>query len=101
MDDGIDPNEPDSDVECDVGVIGGAAPDDHQLKASSPNFRAELEKRFEDLHRDVLFLVENLASLADPAGRDLITTAFAEEMVETFFVNEKDVETLYKNGGAP
>jgi hypothetical protein len=101
MDDGIDPDEPDSDAERDDGAIGDEAPDDHQFEARSPNLRAELDKRLEGLHRDVLFMVENLASLADPAARDLIKTAFAEEMVETFFVNENDVETLYRNGGAP
>ena len=36
-----------------------------------------------------------------PAARDLIKTAFAEDMVETFFIDEKFVEDLYERGGEP
>ena len=55
----------------------------------------------DDLIGEILHLVAELTSLADPLARDLIKTAYAEKMVETFFLSEKTVESVYARGGDP
>src|SRR5262249_55612932 len=52
-----------------------------------------------DPHEEVMFLVDDLASRADPEARDMIRTAFQEDLVETFWIDEKFVERLYREGG--
>jgi hypothetical protein len=41
---------------------------------------------------ELVFLVNDLSAPADPDARDLIRIAFAEDMVETFFLNKASVE---------
>jgi hypothetical protein len=50
-------------------------------------------------HEEVMFLIGDLASLTDPEARDMIRTAFQEDLVETFWIDEKFVERLYREGG--
>jgi hypothetical protein len=49
----------------------------------------------------VWFHVSDLSVLADPLARDLIQTAFEENLVERFWIDEKVVEKRYQAGGAP
>jgi hypothetical protein len=52
-------------------------------------------------YEEVMFLVSDLADLADPLAKDLIKTAFKEDLVDTFWVDEKSVEEAYREGGTP
>jgi hypothetical protein len=97
LDDEIDSEEPDSDGEYDDSSVDA----DDQVGESAEKSGAELDNRMDELKRDVLFLVGDLAELADPGARALIRTAFEDEMVETFFVDEHSVERDYKRGGGP
>jgi hypothetical protein len=54
-----------------------------------------------DLYGQVWFHVSELSALADPMARDLIQTAFDEDLVERFWIDEKTVEKRYQAGGAP
>jgi hypothetical protein len=48
---------------------------------------------------EVAFLISDLADLADPEARDLIKTAFREDLVDEWIVDEKSVEESYRKGG--
>jgi hypothetical protein len=50
-------------------------------------------------YEEVMFLVGDLATLADAQARGLIKTAFAENLVDTFWIDEKFVEQQYSEGG--
>ena len=50
-------------------------------------------------YEEVMFLVGDLASLADPEAKGMIKTAFAENLVDTFWIDEKTVEQQYREGG--
>jgi SEC-C motif len=76
-------------------------PDDDQIEGNSENPEQEFAERGPDLYSDVFHLVNELAALADPEARDLIQTAFDENMVETFFMDRKFVERQYQRGGEP
>ena len=60
---------------------------------------AKTEAHEPDLYGELLFLVNDLSALADPQARDLIRTAFSEDLVDTFFLDEAVVERRYKQGG--
>jgi hypothetical protein len=51
------------------------------------------------VYEEIAFVIEDLAGIADPMARDLIRTAFDENMVETYVIGEQDVEELYETGG--
>jgi hypothetical protein len=44
-------------------------------------------------------LVCDLSDLADPAARDLIRKAFEADIVDTFIIDPKTVEEIYRRGG--
>ena len=48
---------------------------------------------------EILYRIDDLAVLADPLARKLIKTAFDEDMVDTYFMNEKDVDDSYRRSG--
>jgi hypothetical protein len=105
LDDEIEADEPEGEWKAvakrgDISIVD-APQSDGRIDGASQNLRKERAERKRDLYRDVLFLVTDLATLADPGARDLIKTAFAENMVETFFFDEATVENLYKQGGEP
>jgi hypothetical protein len=54
-----------------------------------------------DFYEEIALLVSDLADLADPAARDLINTAFEEDLVETFIIDKKFVDEQYRRGGEP
>jgi SEC-C motif len=54
-----------------------------------------------DLVEEIVLLIADLTSMADPLARDLIKTAFAEDMVETFILDEPFVDAVYDRGGDP
>ena len=64
-----------------------------------PREKVDDQEPRRDVSEEIFYRVENLASLADPLARDLIKTAFDEGLVETFLINEEDVESLYGQGG--
>lgn len=52
-------------------------------------------------YEELMFLIGDLADLADPQARDLINTAFREDLVDTFWVDKKSVDESYRKGGEP
>jgi hypothetical protein len=76
-------------------------PGDDHIEDDSQDSRTERGKRAPDMHDDVFFFVNDLAALADPGARGLIQTAFAEDMVDTFLIDEAFVERQYQRGGEP
>jgi hypothetical protein len=72
---------------------------DDSASASKPS--ADQKQSRLDTFGEITFLVNDLAALADPLARELIKTAFAEELVETFWITEADVDALYRDGGEP
>jgi hypothetical protein len=52
-----------------------------------------------DLYEEVMFRIIDLAALADPEARDLIKTAYAEDLVDAYWVDEETVEESYRKGG--
>jgi hypothetical protein len=48
---------------------------------------------------EIAHLTSNLTTLADPLARDMIQTAFDEDMVDTSVIDERDVDSLYERGG--
>ena len=85
---------------ADVSKINGDQ-DDDQIGDNAPGPQQKDAERELDEYGEVFYLVNDLAALADPGARDLIRTAFAEDMVETFFMNEEFVERQYQRGGEP
>ncbi len=52
-------------------------------------------------YEEVALIISDLADLADPQARDLIETAFSEDLVEAWIVDEGSVEESYQKGGEP
>jgi hypothetical protein len=52
-----------------------------------------------DPSEELTFLVCDLADLADPESRDLVKTAFAEKLVNTWIADEESIEESYRQGG--
>ena len=52
-----------------------------------------------DLSEEISCLAGDLSDLADPAARELIKTALDEDLVDTFFIDEKWVDARYRAGG--
>ncbi len=100
-----DAEEPSDDRVLDVRDVDLAAPEptreagDPSASASSPA-QDEAENEL-DPFGQLWFHVSDLSALADPLARDLIQTAFDEELVETFWIDEKVVERRYREGGEP
>jgi hypothetical protein len=67
---------------------------DEGSSVASPAAMPELEP-----YEEVLFLVGDLASLADPEARGLIKTAFAENLVDNFWIDEETIERRYAEAG--
>ena len=63
---------------------------------------AALLKR-SDIESDefVSTVIYSLSKFADPRSRSLIETAFENDRVDKFLINEEDVESAYRNGGMP
>jgi hypothetical protein len=90
-----DEGEDDGDLdEDDVEELPGET-------ASSASVGSADRARAPDLepHEELMFLITDLAALADPQARGLIKTAFEEDLVETFWVDEKSIEKTYREGG--
>ena len=52
-----------------------------------------------ETYEEVMFLVGDLTDLADPQARALIKQAFAENLVDTFWIDEKFVDEQFRRGG--
>ena len=72
--------------------------DSDPIEAESAEAEAKRENEL-DLYGEIFYLVNDLAALADPKAQNLIKTAFDEDMVERFFLNEEAVEARYRLGG--
>ena len=48
---------------------------------------------------ELAFVVSDLADMADPLAVDLIKTAFDEELVDTSFMDQEEVDEQYRRGG--
>jgi hypothetical protein len=46
------------------------------------------------------WMVNGLGDLADPLARELIDSAFKADLVDTYVIGPKDVDDLYREGGA-
>ena len=99
----FDDETPEDESEADLADISEIddEPDDDHSEDDSQNFQGEYSERAPDLYDEIFFLVNDLAALADPGARDLIQTAFDEDMVETFLIDEASVERQYQRGGEP
>jgi uncharacterized protein YecA (UPF0149 family) len=80
--------------EGDLGDESGEARTAASDEAADGGTARDLEP-----YEEVMFLVGDLAALADPEARGLIKTAFAENLVDTFWIDEKFVEEQYREGG--
>jgi hypothetical protein len=84
----------------DTGADGSKIlPEDSSAPAPVGETTEGEEGRDLNFYEEIAFLVSDLADLADPAARDLIKTAFAEDLVETFIIDEKFVDERYRLGG--
>ena len=54
-----------------------------------------------DIYGEISFLASDLAGLADPLARDLIDTAFANDLIDASIVDKKFVDKSYASGGDP
>jgi hypothetical protein len=52
-----------------------------------------------DVRMELAFVVSDLADLADPLALDLIKTAFDEELVDSSFMDQEEVDEQYRRGG--
>ena len=52
-----------------------------------------------DVYAEIAILITDLSELADPSARELIKTAFREDLVETFLIDEESADELYRDGG--
>ena len=52
-----------------------------------------------DIHGEISFLASDLAGLADPLARDLIDTAFANDLIDESVVDNEFVDKSYAGGG--
>jgi hypothetical protein len=50
-------------------------------------------------YEEIAFLIGDLANLADPSARDLIKTAFEEDLVDKSITDEEFVDEQYRLGG--
>jgi hypothetical protein len=101
-----EPDEPDEDSEG--WVLEGTSDeglDDEDLE-ESPKEAETVDESVEDsttneleAYEELMFLISDIANLADPKARELIDTAFEEDLVETFFVDKASVEESYRKGG--
>jgi hypothetical protein len=102
--------EPDEQQEDSEGWVledtGDEGLDDDDLE-ESPNEEAETvndspeDSTTDELepYEELMFLISDIANLADPKARELIDTAFEDDLVETFFVDKASVDESYRKGG--
>jgi hypothetical protein len=69
------------------------------LREELAGFLARAEELEDDDFDLVSSLVCDLTDLADPAARDLILAAFEADIVDTFMIDPKTVEDIYRRGG--
>ena len=73
--------------------------DPNPIEAGSADVREAERENDLDRYGEIFYLVSDLSALADPKARNLIKTAFDEDMVERDFLNEKIVDSRYRQGG--
>ena len=54
-----------------------------------------------DIYGEISFLVNELASIADPLARDLIQTVLDKDLFDPYSVDAKSIEQVYDSGGDP
>jgi SEC-C motif len=54
-----------------------------------------------DIYDEISFLVNELASIADPLARDLIQTVLDKDLFDPYTVDAKSIEKVYESGGDP
>jgi SEC-C motif len=74
-----------------------------QSRGCEPEKTAAFEERDDEfdlsLTEEIALLAAELAGLADPLARELIKTAFAENLIATSYLNESAVDEMYERGG--
>ena len=107
LDDDFDDDSYDAEVEDDLegdleddATISTMNVDEDQIEEYVRELAETPSDGAQDVYTEIFYLVCDLAALADPESRDLIKTAFAEDMVESL-IDEAYVERRYKNGGEP
>jgi hypothetical protein len=75
--------QPSRETTVSTGVQEAYGPEPHPLETSE----------------DLTFLVCDLADLGDPEGHDLVKTAFAEDLVDTYIADEESIEESFQQGG--
>jgi hypothetical protein len=103
LDDDFDDDSYDAELEADLEDDDDDFDDELDDDQIEEQVRESAEKPSDgaqDIYAEIFHLVCELTALADPEARDLIKTAFAEDMVESL-IDEAYVERHYKNGGEP
>jgi SEC-C motif len=95
----LDEGESSEDDEAAVEVAADEPPEEEVAPESYVEGLNEIEAQPLEPYEEVMFLVGDLAALADPEARELIKTAFADDLVDTFWIDEKFVEQRYREGG--
>jgi hypothetical protein len=76
-----------------------------QARGCEPKETPALEERDDEFDLsstdEITLLAAVLAGLADPLARELIKTAFAENLIDTSYVDESTVDKSYERGGDP
>jgi hypothetical protein len=99
LDDDFDDDSYEADLEDDDDDFDDEL-DDDQIEEQVRESAEKPSDGAQDIYAEIFHLVCELTALADPEARDLIKTAFAEDMVESL-IDEAYVERHYKNGGEP
>ncbi len=95
----LDERESSEDDEAPVEVAAEESPEEEVAPESYVEGLNEIEAQPLEPYEEVMFLVGDLAALADPEARELIKTAFADNLVDTFWIDEKFVDERYREGG--
>lgn len=71
-------------------------------QSGGPDAFKPCEDEFEmDIYSEISFLVNEVASIADPRGRDLIQTVLDNDLFDPYCVDATSIEQLYERGGDP
>jgi SEC-C motif len=95
----LDEAKSSEDDEALLDVAAEESPEEEVAPESYVEGLNEIEAQPLEPYEEVMFLVGDLAALADPEARELIKTAFAEDLVDTYWTDEKFVEKQYREGG--
>jgi hypothetical protein len=95
----LDEAESSEDDEALVDVAAEESPEEEVAPESYVEGLNEIEAQPLEPYEEVMFLVGDLAAMADPEARALIKTAFADDLVDEFWIDEKFVEKQYRDGG--